>query len=216
MIRKTLLSVKSHLLTGLIILIPITVTYIGLSALFIFLVNIFRPLAGIFLKEGQLPAAIEFSIVLLITCFILYLVGLLSRIIAVKRLINLGENLVTRIPVAKFLYLTTKQILESVRMMKEKSLNKVVLVEYPRHGMRSFAFVTGKMRIKGGKDEELVNIFIPSTPNPTTGYMLMLPSDQVWDIDISMEEASKIIISGGLLSTTELKVHPYRPSHDEK
>jgi uncharacterized membrane protein len=89
-------------------------------------------------------------------------------------------------------------------------------VEYPRAGIRSFAFVTGKMLIKGEKEEELVNIFIPSTPNPTTGYFLMLPPDQVWDVNISMEEASKIIISGGLLSTTDLKIFPYRSSHDEK
>ncbi|MBN1901262.1 DUF502 domain-containing protein [Candidatus Sumerlaeota bacterium] len=214
MIHRTMSSIKNHLLTGVILLIPITVTYIGLKTLFTFLVHIFNPMVEFLFQEITLPPSVEFAIALFMTVFVLYLVGFFSRLIAVKRLISWGENILTRIPVARFIYLTTKQVLDAMRLMKERSLNKVVLVEYPREGIRSFAFVTGKMKIKGEQGKELVNIFIPSTPNPTTGYFLMLPADQVWDVDISIEEVSKIIISGGLLSTDELRIFPYKPPVD--
>jgi len=210
MLRKTVSSIKKHLLAGIFVLIPLAITYMALRALYNILLGIFRPVMGMLLFEEEFPQGLEILITILIAGFFLYLVGLLSRMIVIKRLIGFGEKILARIPVVKFLYLTSKQVLDSIRLMKKRSLNKVVVVEYPRKGIKCLAFVTGEMRFNEGEERDIVNIFLPSTPNPTTGFFLMLPREQVWDVNITMEQATKMLISGGMLIPETFKLSPYQ------
>ena len=197
-------------MAGIIVLIPLTITYMVLRALYNILRNIFTPLLGSLLQMEKLPHALEVVFVVLLAGVVLYLVGLLSRIIAVKRLIAWGEKILTQIPLIKFFYQTSKQVLESLQLMKKQSMNRVVIVEFPRKGIMSLAFVTGEMKLPG-TDEYLVNLFLPTTPNPTTGFFFMAPPDQVWDVNISMEEAMKMIVSGGIIRPREFEMKPYIP-----
>ena len=197
-------------MAGIIVMIPLTITYMVLQALYNILRNSFSPFLGSLLQMKKLPHALGVVFVVLLACAFLYLVGLLSRIIAVKRLIVWGEKILTQIPLIRFFYQTSKQVLDSIQLMKNQSLNRVVMVEFPRKGLMSLAFVTGEMKIPG-TDEYLVNLFLPTTPNPTTGFFFMAPPDQVWDVNLSMEQAMKMIVSGGIIKPGELEMKSYIP-----
>ena len=207
MFKKTVTSIKTHLIAGIFVIIPLAVTYVILRSLINILLDFFRPLSTqIFLTP--LPPFVESVLALLLALLILYLIGLLSRALVVRRIISFGEAILARIPLVKFFYLTSKQVLEAMALMKKRSLNKVVVVDYPRKGIKCLAFVTGEMpRKKEG--EYLVNIFLPSTPNPTTGFFLMLPPEQVWDVNLTLEQATKMLISGGILVPKEFELKPY-------
>jgi len=206
MVRKTWASVKTHIIAGIFVMVPLAVTYVVLRGLFDIVHNFFSPLLKL-LVIAQYSPFLEAVITFFLAAGIVYLIGFLSKIIFVARLIALGERMVSRIPVVKYFYITTKQIMDSIALMKSSNINKVVIVEYPRKGMLAMAFVTGVMRQPG--KEDLINIFVPSTPNPTTGFFIMLPPEQIWDVNLTIEQGTKIIISGGIICPSEIELKPY-------
>lgn len=206
MISKAWASVKTHIIAGIFVTVPLAVTYVVMRALFDIVRNFFSPLLK-FLVITKYSPFLEAVITFLLAAGIVYLIGFLSKIIFVARLIALGERMVSRIPVVRYFYITTKQIMDSIALMKASNINKVVVVEYPRKGMLAMAFVTGVMRQPG--KEDLINIFVPSTPNPTTGFFIMLPPEQVWDVNLTIEQGTKIIISGGIICPSEIELKPY-------
>jgi len=139
----------------------------------------------------------------------LYLFGLITSRAAVKRLIGLGERLVVQIPFVKFFYKTTKQIVDTLAMSSKEALKKVVVVDFFRTGMKTIAFVTGETPVTG-RSEPLVNLFVPTTPNPTSGYLVLLPPEEVWETDLTMEQAMSVIVSGGILPPERITLFPYR------
>jgi len=209
MFRKTIASFKNRLLAGILVIIPIMVTYIVIHGLVKILRDLFNPIF-ISVFSNQMHPLLESLFSLLVVVLGLYLIGVLSANFAVKRLISFGEKILSKIPIIKFFYLTSKQVIESLALMKKRAMNKVVVIEYPRRGIRCLAFVTGEMRIEG-EEGYFVNIFLPSTPNPTTGFYLMLPPDQVWDVNLTLEEATKMLISGGILVPKDIHLRPYKP-----
>jgi len=206
MVRKTWASVKTHIIAGIFVTVPLAVTYVVLRGLFDIVRNFFSPLLK-FLVITQYSPFLEAVITFFLAAGIVYLIGFLSKIIFVARLIALGERMVSRIPVVKYFYITTKQIMDSIALMKLSNINKVVILEYPRKGILAMAFVTGVMRQPG--KEDLVNIFVPSTPNPTTGFYLLVSPEQIWDVNLTIEQGTKMIISGGILSPGEIELKPY-------
>ncbi|MBU1076670.1 MAG: DUF502 domain-containing protein, partial [Spirochaetes bacterium] len=108
----------------------------------------------------------------------------------------------------RIIYTGSKQVLSSFIVNKKKAFRQVVLVEYPRKGIRSLAFITGDIIVKktGRNDKKLITVFLPSTPNPTTGFLLLLPRKDIIVLDMTIESAIKLIISGGVLSK-EIKIH---------
>ncbi len=207
MFHKTLTSLKNSIIAGIIVIIPIAVTYVVMRSLFNIFRDLFRPVLNRFFPFLH-SSALEAIIAFLLAVLVIYIVGLLSAFLAVRRLMGFGEKILARIPLVKLLYLTTKQVIDAVASMQKMSMNKVVIIEYPRKGIRCFAFVTGQVRPEG-QDQVFVNIFLPSTPNPTTGFFLMLPKEDVWDVNLTMEEAMKMIISGGILVPPHLELKPY-------
>ena len=108
------------------------------------------------------------------------------------------EQVIARIPIANTLYQTIKSVIESISNAKNQAFSKVVLIEYPKKDIWTLALVTGSSKNKSGK--EFYHLFLPTSPNPTSGYMLYIPIDKVIETDMHSEEAIKIIISGGALS----------------
>jgi uncharacterized membrane protein len=206
MVSKAWASVKTHIIAGIFVTVPLAVTYVVMRALFDIVRNFFSPFLKL-LVIAQYSPFLEAVITFLLAAGIFYLIGFLSKIIFVARLIALGERMVSRIPVVRYFYITTKQIMDSIALMKASNINKVVVVEYPRKGMLAMAFVTGVMRQPG--KEDLINIFVPSTPNPTTGFFIMLPPEQVCDVNLTIEQGTKIIISGGIICPSEIELKPY-------
>ncbi|NET70057.1 MAG: DUF502 domain-containing protein [Sphaerospermopsis sp. SIO1G2] len=130
-------------------------------------------------------------------------IGLMARNIVGKWLLDFGERLLQAIPLAGQVYKTLKQLLETILKDSNGKFRRVVLLEYPRREMWSIAFVTGAInsQIQEQMEQPMLSVFIPTTPNPTTGWYAIVPEDDVINLSISIEEAFKIVVSGGIVSS---------------
>jgi uncharacterized membrane protein len=130
------------------------------------------------------------------------LIGLMARNIAGKWLLDVGEQLFEAIPLAGSVYKTLKQLLETIFKDSGNKFRRVVLVEYPRRGIWALAFVTGTLdsEIQSQMPQGMLNLFIPTTPNPTTGWYAVVPEQDVVDLTMSIEDAFKVVISGGIVN----------------
>ena len=192
MINRVLNLIKNRLLAGLFLVIPISVTYVVLKFLFTTIDGILAPyIMRIFARPVP-------GLGMFVSLFLLYIVGMMTTNVLGRRLVAFGDNLMVRLPLARNIYLSSKQLLEAFSMEQRRSFRKVVLVEYPRKAVWSIGFVTGD-HSDGRK--RWFTLFIPSTPNPTSGFMIVVPDDEVADTDLSIEEALKVIISGGVIAT---------------
>ena len=129
-------------------------------------------------------------------------VGFLTAGLIGRYIIKLGERIIQRLPIIRSVYGALKQIFESVLASSSESFREVVLVEYPRRGIWAIAFFTGttKEEVQNITDNEMVNIFLPTTPNPTSGFLLFVPRDELIQLNMTVEEGIKMVISGGIVT----------------
>jgi uncharacterized membrane protein len=127
---------------------------------------------------------------------------MLTAGLAGRTLVRMGERLLSRMPVVRSVYGTLKQIFETILAQKSRSFREVVLIEYPRRGLGAIGFVTGPTRgeVQARSEDELVNVFLPTTPNPTSGFLLFVPKRDLIHLDMSIEEGIKLVISGGIVT----------------
>ncbi len=139
---------------------------------------------------------------LLVLIILVFLIGSLARNYFGGQLISLGDYIVTRIPLINRIYVAIREISEAVLSEKREIFKKAVLIEYPRQGLYSIAFYTQDTKgvVQDMLDEDVVSVFLPSTPNPTTGFLIFVPKTQIRDLDMSVEDALKLVISGGSIS----------------
>jgi uncharacterized membrane protein len=137
------------------------------------------------------------------TVLIILLVGILSRYYFGTRLISAGESAMNRIPMLRAIYRMVKEILRTYSSRSGSQFSRVVLIEYPRTGIHTLAFVTGTAtgELADKKSDPMLNIFVPTTPNPTSGFYLLIPESQTRTLNLTVEAAFKIIISGGIVSS---------------
>ncbi|MBT3536868.1 MAG: DUF502 domain-containing protein, partial [Rhodospirillaceae bacterium] len=131
--------------------------------------------------------------------------GFLTANIFGRTLLKVGEQLVNRMPVVRTIYGALKQVLETVLSQSSNSFRQAVLVEYPRRGIWTVAFVTGDTEGEVARclDDDMVNIYVPTTPNPTSGFLLMVPRRDLIFLDMPVEDAAKYIISIGVIAPEE-------------
>lgn len=129
-------------------------------------------------------------------------IGFLAANYIGRHIMRFGENLLNRVPVVRSIYGSIKQVLETLINQETSAFRRVVLVEYPREGSWAIGFVTGETEgeVQRLTDATTINVFIPATPNPTTGFLLFIPKDQVHDLDISVEAGVKLVVSGGIVA----------------
>jgi len=137
-------------------------------------------------------------ITVIILLLLLYFLGMIGQFVLGKRIINFSEALMLRIPLARTIYTATKQVIKTLSIPDSKSFKSVVFVEFPRPGFKAVGFLTGRIKAQDGR--EFYKIFIPTTPNPTTGFFELVSSDEVAETNLTIEEAFKMIISGGIVS----------------
>ncbi len=191
------LILRNYFITGVVVLIPIGFTLyltkfiIGISS------NIIPENIN---PNSYLPYAIP-GIEILISVIFITIVGGLSLSFLGKRVLKLIDNLFKRIPLLRTIYSAILQMTETFSN-KENDKKSVVLVEYPRKGVWAVGFATkeNKSEMADKTQQKLINVFIPTTPNPTSGFLLMFPIDDVIHLDMSFEEASKFIVSAGTSS----------------
>ena len=124
-------------------------------------------------------------------------------------MIRVGERLLGRLPVVRSLYGATKQIMETVMASQSDAFREVVLIEYPRRGIWAIGFVTGstKGEVQNMSSENLINVFVPTTPNPTSGFLLFFPREDTISLDMGVEEAVKMVVSGGIVTPDDPKAN---------
>lgn len=201
---------RRHFIAGFLVIVPLAVAVYATLVIMGAADWMFGDLVEQILSEIGIPAEYlpKRFISFLIACVFVLLVGWLSTFFAIKRLIIVGERIISRVPLVKFFYSVPKEVLNTFAVSKKDSYKRVVLVEYPRHGMWAVAFVTGEL-IKKPDGMILVSVFIPTTPNPTSGFLLYLPHDEVLDTNLPVEEAARLIISGGILAPPNIHTQKF-------
>ncbi|MFQ5971797.1 MAG: DUF502 domain-containing protein [Alphaproteobacteria bacterium] len=129
-------------------------------------------------------------------------IGALTTIFIGRTLVHYSEHLLNRMPVVRGVYGATKQIFETILAHKSEAFRQVVLFEYPRRGSWALGFVTGATEgeVQSVTDNDVVNVFLPTTPNPTSGYLLFVPKSDLIYLDMTVEEGAKMIVSGGIVT----------------
>ena len=192
--RSILVKFRNYFFTGVVVLIPIGITlYFTL-----FLINISSKFLPKEINPNHyLPYDIP-GVEIIISIFLITLIGWLSLSFIGRKLLEILNNILKRIPILRTIYSALSQMTETFTK-GESGKKNVVLIEYPRKGMWAVGFATkdntGEISIKTKKN--LVNVFIPTTPNPTSGFLLMFPKEEVIYLDMTFEEASKFIVSAG-------------------
>ena len=192
---------RAYFLTGVIVTAPISITVFLVWQFLTFLdTQVEGLLPARYNPETYLPFSLP-GVGLLIMLAFLTIVGMLTAGLAGRTLVRLGERLLARMPVVRSVYGTLKQIFETVLAQSSRSFREVVLIEYPRRGLGAIGFVTGPTRgeIQARSEEELVNVFLPTTPNPTSGFLLFVPRKDLIHLDMSIEDGIKLVISGGIV-----------------
>jgi uncharacterized membrane protein len=195
-------TIKKSFFAGIIVIIPIGLTVYVLRAVFDMSLavggKIAEPLKKIVddaFPGFDLLASISGLLLVILT---LIIIGFLARNVAGRRVVQWIDNLFKRIPLISMVYTTTKQIIESFSGGRKNSFSKVVFVEYPRKGVWTLGFVTKET--KNDNNQRFYNLFVPTTPNPTSGFFLIIPIDDVKETDISVEEGFQMIVSSGMVS----------------
>ena len=196
--RSILKSFRNYFITGVLVLIPIGITLY----LTFFIINISSKLLPKEINPNNyLPYNIP-GLEILISIVLITLVGWLSLSFLGKKLLELVNNVFQKIPILRTIYVAVGQMTEIFNKNKEGDKKSVVLVEYPRKGSWAIGFATkenkGELNEKTGT--VLVNVFVPTTPNPTSGFLLMFPKDEIKYLDMTFEEASRFIVSAGTAS----------------
>jgi uncharacterized membrane protein len=199
-------AIKSDLIAGLLVVIPLATTiWLTLtiaSWVIDFLTQIPKQLNPFNDLHPVLINLLNLFVGLAVPLLGILLIGLMARNIVGRWLLEVGENILKSIPLAGPVYKTLKQLLETVLQDSRDKFRRVVLVEYPRRGIWAVAFVTGTLSVnlQSNFSGTLLSVFIPTTPNPTTGWYAIIPEAEALNLDLSVEDAFKIIISGGIVS----------------
>jgi uncharacterized membrane protein len=210
-------ALRRYLLAGLVVWLPIVVTFIVLRFIVEMLDQTIALLPSAYHPDRLFGVHVPgFGVVL--SLLIILLTGLIATNYFGERLVDLGERILARIPLVRSIYNATKQIINALFASNSQAFRKVLLVEYPREGMWSLAFLTGNPNdsvISAQIGEEMVSLFVPTTPNPTSGFLLMIPKREAIEIDMTVDEALKFIISLGVMqptktSTADFKNNPTR------
>ena len=205
--KSHLITFRNAFLSGALLLAPLIVTILAFNWVIDAVGGKFRPL-----YEDFLPATLQRIpffwdlvatgvVVLLVTAF-----GYLSNYVFGKYFLQIGEQAIQRVPGVGTVYNSVKQIVATFGSQNRNLFSKVVLVEYPRKGIWTLGFLTNKQQGEAQSvvGSELWTVFVPTTPNPTSGFLLLLPKDEIVELEMSVGEGMKMIISGGAVAPTWL------------
>ena len=191
-VKRFFKQTRSNLITGVLLIIPLFVTVIIIIQLFQLIDSALPKILGIKMAPG---------LGILITLIIAYFAGLTAKNYFGKKLIAVGNNIIGSIPFLNKIYLTIQQIVDMVSLNKKQLFERAVIIEYPKKDCYTIAFVTSQANtvfsMKVG--QKLIAVFVPTTPNPTSGFLLYVPENELVEINMPVEAAVKLVVSGGLL-----------------
>jgi uncharacterized membrane protein len=191
----------AKMLSGLLILIPFFIAYFVLVFVFRMILHVVSPILRLGLYSGM-PESIVTILSVIILIFIVYLFGVLATYSFGRKIVKLTETLLLKIPLLKNVFSASKTAISALSINREASFHSVVFIEFPKEGCWSFGFVTGVTSDKDG--EEYFKVFMPTTPNPTTGFLMIVKQKDVIKTDMSVEDALQSILTGGILFSGRL------------
>ena len=203
---KTLIRLRNYLISGLLFWIPLILSIIVIKFFLEFINNLipqkYLPEA-VFNLDNTIPGS---GIILVL--LILLITGLLVTNILGRRLVTLWEKLIIKIPGFRNIYKVLKKVSDTVLNSSTESFRKAFLIQYPNKGIWVIAFQSGDYRGEAESiiGEETINLFIPTTPNPTSGFFVLIPKKDAFELDISVEDAFKLVISAGVVTPDSVKI----------
>ena len=206
--KRIAASLRGNFLAGLLVIVPFGLTVFVLFKFGRWIVKLVSAAPGKFLEKPLsalhplLFEAVTFAIGLIVTMLTVLIAGAVARNFIGGKIVGFGERLISKIPLVRTVYTTTKQVIEAVFLTTGfKGINRVVIFEFPRKGTYSIGLVTGVVKdwpIENTSGKRFLSVFLPTTPNPTSGYYMVIPEEEVTELPISVEDAFRIIMSGGL------------------
>ncbi|GAB7080917.1 DUF502 domain-containing protein [Megalodesulfovibrio paquesii] len=202
--RRQILETKNvfraNILAGLLFLLPIVATLFLINLLITWVDMSLLLLPPQYRPENYLSVRIP-GLGLLLVVLILFVTGMFVRNFLGRKLVEIGERLMRYIPFVSKVYGWIKQMVDTLFLSAGKEFKRVVLIEYPRKGIWAMAFVTGvaEGEVQDKTNHRVINLFLPTTPNPTSGFYLLVPETDVIPLEMSVEDSMKLIMSGGIL-----------------
>ena len=210
MIKKFQRRLRNVFITGLLITLPIALTWFILQ----FLLKNFDALSPVFTRMliqlgAPIPEGFRVPFLgLVVTLLIVLAVGWLTTNFFGKKLFELGELMIENIPFVRRIYKGSKQVVSSIAEADTSTFRKVVLIEFPRRGLLAVGFVTGESRgeVQRITRENMLNVFVPTMPNPTSGFLIFSPPEELTEVSMTIEEGIKYVVSGGIVTPPEFKI----------
>ncbi len=199
--HPVLKKTRSRFLSGLLVLVPITVTVLVIRFIVGFMASVGRPVLQIWI--GNIPHYVTEILAFFMTFLLIYGAGFLATHITGRKLVNLGENILMKLPLVKSIYGASKNVVDAFAHDVSTNSEAVALVEFPRPGSWVIGFVMGNM--KGPDEDNMYRVYVPTSPNPTSGFLLILPKKEIHFTDMQVETALKTILSGGSLGPTQYR-----------
>jgi uncharacterized membrane protein len=184
-------GLRNYFLSGVLIIVPLIITYLVLRFLFLTLDGLLSPLLSKLI--GYNIPGVGF----LATLILIFLVGLFASSVVFSRLVSFGESLFFKIPIVRTIYGPAKLLVESLTVSDKRAFKQMVLIQFPRKDIFTLGFVTKRLKFK---EEELLAVFVPSTPTPFSGWTLLFKEEEVVPLDISVEQGIQFFVSGGIAS----------------
>ena len=191
--KSVIAIIKRYFLSGVLVVVPLILTYIVLKFLFEAIDGILQPTIHSILGY-YIPGLGLFTTILLII-----ITGILTRNYLGAHIYRLGDQLLIRLPIIRPIYSAAKQLLEAITIPSNRSFKEVALVEYPRRGSWALSFISNRFTIViDGTARACASVFVPSTPTPISGMVVVLPLDQIHPVNMTVEEGIKFLVSGGV------------------
>lgn len=201
---------KKYFLSGVLVVVPVILTFLVIRFLFEAIDGLLQPvlheLLGYFIP----------GLGVVTTVLLILLAGILSRNYVGKFLYRLGDNILAKLPLTRPIYSAAKQLIEAIASDESGVFQETGLVEYPRKGVFALCFVSHRFQLtKNGKTRDMVSVFVPSTPTPVSGMVIIVPPEEVTLLDMTVEEGIKFLVSGGVASPDVLKEARSKEVSDE-
>ena len=195
---------RRYLIAGLLIWVPLVITVVVIRSLVGFMDQSMLLLPKEWRPEALLGYPIP-GLGLVLTVTIVVMTGLLAANLFGRRVVAAWESLLARIPLVRSIYSAVKQVAETIFAANGEAFRKVLLIEYPRRGIWTLAFQTGTAtgEIQRRTEAEVITVFVPTTPNPTSGFIMMIPKNEVMELEMSVEDALKLVVSLGVVAPRE-------------
>jgi len=216
-------NTSRRMASGMLVLIPVGVTLLILGWVFSLAAKLIRPIIGYATSQLQgfhwidkLPDrtvdTAVFALTILVGLLLLYLIGMLGQHIIGRRLIAVWEGVWLRIPLARTIYGATKQVVDALSQPHGAAFKSVVVVDFPSPGIKAIGFLTGYVEDRAGR--KFAKVLIPTTPNPTTGFLQLIPAETILITELAGEEGCKALISGGIVAPENLLMPNQNHKHD--